>query len=225
MSASVQPRLCWPATLLPRWGAPGDDLAPVDRPGKRGALQLHWHHRRTDVAVQASVATGALASLGPDAGSGLAVRAALIVVLLAAASGAWWVANRRAARFRPAMDHLLPGRSPAPVEALKSTDLSRDLGARGTFVQFSSATCATCPQVRRVLSELVAAQPGVVHVELQSEDHMDLVRRFSVFRTPTVLLLNPDGAIHSRASGPLTPARALAALAQLSPATSRSINV
>jgi hypothetical protein len=54
---------------------------------------------------------------------------------------------------------------------------------------------------------------------------MDLVRRFSVFRTPTVLLLNPDGAIHSRTSGPLTPARALAALAQLSPSTPRSINV
>jgi len=51
---------------------------------------------------------------------------------------------------------------------------------------------------------------------------MGLVRRFSVFRTPTVLLLNPDGAIHSRTSGPLTPARALAALSQLTP---RSIDV
>lgn len=54
---------------------------------------------------------------------------------------------------------------------------------------------------------------------------MGLVRRFSVFRTPTVLLLNPDGAVHSRTSGPLTPARALAALAQLSHATTRSIDV
>ena len=89
---------------------------------------------------------------------------------------------------------------------MTSTDLSRELGARGTFVQFSSATSATCPQVRRVLTELVTAQPGVVHVELQSEEHMDLVRRFSVFRTPTA-------------------ARALAALAQLSDATPRSINV
>jgi Thioredoxin domain len=177
------------------------------------------------VAVQTSVLSSGFISLGPDAGSGLAVRAALIVVLLAAASGAWWVASRRAARFRPPKAHLLPGRPPAPVEGLTVTDLSRDLGPRGTFVQFSSATCATCPQVRRVLTELVATQPGVVHVELQSEDHMDLVRRFSVFRTPTVLLLNPDGAIHSRTSGPLTPTRALAALAQLSHATPRSVNV
>ena len=177
------------------------------------------------MAVQTSVLSSGFISLGPDAGSGLAVRAALIVVLLAAASGAWWVASRRAARFRPPKDHLLPGRPPAPAEGLTATDLSRDLGPRGTFVQFSSATCATCPQVRRVLTELVATQPGVVHVELQAEDHMDLVRRFSVFRTPTVLLLHPDGAIHSRTSGPLTPTRALAALAQLSHATPRSVNV
>jgi len=177
------------------------------------------------VAVHSSVVTGALTSLSPDVGSGLAVRATLIVILLAASSGAWWVARRRASRFRPPKDHALTGRPPAQVEALTGTDLSRDLGARGTFVQFSSAACATCPQVRRVLTELVATQPGVVYVDLQSEDHMGLVRRFSVFRTPIVLLLNPDGAVHSRTSGPLTPALALAALAALSHATSRSINV
>jgi hypothetical protein len=177
------------------------------------------------MAVPTSVVTGALTSLAPDAGSGLTVRATLIVVLLATASGAWWVTSRRAARFRPSKGHLLPGRPAAPIEALTSTDLSRELGALGTFVQFSSATCATCPQVRRVLTELVAARPGVVHVDVQSEDRMDLVRRFSVFRTPTVLLLNPDGAVHSRTSGPLTPARALAALAQLSHEAPRSINV
>lgn len=177
------------------------------------------------MAVHTGVVTGALTSLSPDVGSGLAVRAALIVILLAATSGVWWLVSRRAARFRPSGEHLLPRRSLATVETLTSTDLSRDLGARGTFVQFSSATCATCPQVRRVLTGLAADQPGVVHVDLQSEDHMGLVRRFSVFRTPTVLLLNPDGAVHSRTSGPLTAARALAALAQLSPATTRSINV
>ena len=177
------------------------------------------------MTVQTSGLSSGFISLAPGAGSGLAVRALLIVLLLAAASGAWWVASRRAARFRTPKDHLLTGRPPAPVETLTSADLSRELGSRGTFVQFSSATCATCPQVRRVLTELVATEPGVVHVELQSEDHMDLVRRFSIFRTPTVLLLNPYGAIHSRTSGPLAPPRALAALAQLSHATPRSISV
>ncbi len=153
----------------------------------------------------------------PDAAPapGLAVRAALIVVLLAAASAAWWVARRRISRFRPPPHHLLHVRPAAQEPRLTGADLGHELGARGTFVQFSSATCATCPQVRRTLTEIADAEPGVEHVDLASEDHMDLVRRFSVYRTPTVLLLDPNGAIHSRASGPLTPARALAALNQL----------
>ena len=176
------------------------------------------------MAVHTSVVTGALTSLGPESGSGLAVRAALVVVLLAVASGVWWVTSRWAARFRPPQHHRPPGRPAPQVAALTNTDLFQELGARGTFVQFSSATCATCPQVRRVLTELAATESGVVHVDIQSEDHMDLVRRFSVYRTPTVLLLDPDGAVHSRTSGPLTPARALAALTQLSHATTRSID-
>jgi hypothetical protein len=176
------------------------------------------------VAARTSVVTGALSSLVPAAGSGLAIRATLIVVLLAAASGAWWVTSRRAARFRPLRRHPLPGRPQAAALALTSADLSHELGARATFVQFSSATCATCPQVRRVLTELAATEPGVVRVDIQSEQHLDLVRRFSVYRTPTVLLLNPDGTVHSRTSGPLSPTRALAALAQLSPETTRSID-
>jgi hypothetical protein len=166
-----------------------------------------------------------LTSLEPSAGSGLAIRAALIVVLLATASGLWWVTARRTARFRPQQHHLLPGLPSAPVALLTSADLAQELGARGTFVQFSSATCASCPQVRRVLTDLAAGVAGVVHVDLPSEDHMPLVRRLSVYRTPTVLLLDPQGAIHSRSSGPLTRARALDALDQLSNETTRSINV
>jgi hypothetical protein len=176
------------------------------------------------VAVQSDAVASTFASLAGDAGSGLAVRAALIVVLLAAASGAWWVARRRAARFRPLQHRSVPGRPATQVLTLTSADLTHELGARGTFVQFSSATCATCPQVRRVLAELAAAEPGVVHVDLASEDHMDLVRRFSVYRTPTVLLLDRDGAVRSRTSGPLTPARALAALGEITNGSPRSID-
>lgn len=158
---------------------------------------------------------GALTALAPAPASGVAVRAALIVVLLATASAVWWVARRRTSRFRPP-PHVLHVRSAAQEPRLTSADLSHELGARGTFVQFSSATCATCPQVRQALTAIAGSEPGVEHVDLASEDHMDLVRRFSVYRTPTVLLLDPGGVIHSRTSGPLTPARALAALAQLS---------
>lgn len=152
----------------------------------------------------------------PDGGSGLAGRAGLVALLLLTASAGWWVARRRAARFRPITARHPHSASPE-TSALTPGDLGGALGTRATFVQFSSATCASCPQVRRVLGDLAAAEPGVVHADLGVEDHMDLVRRFKVFRTPTVLLLDAGGTVRSRTSGPLTPERARAALLQLDP--------
>lgn len=155
----------------------------------------------------------------PDGGSGLAGRAGLVAVLLATVSAGWWLARRHAARFRPVTARHPRYRSPETSSktsrespALTPSDLAGALGTRATFVQFSSATCASCPQVRRVLSDLATAEPGVVHADLDAEAHMDLVRRFRVFRTPTVLLLDADGTVRSRTSGPLTPERARAAL-------------
>jgi len=207
------------------WCAPGDGLARADRlGGKRGAFGSGGIIGGSFVALRTDAVAGALGSLVPDAGSGVAVRAALIVVLLMSASGIWWFTARRAALFRPQQRSPGAADPKAPLATLTSTDVSRELGVRGTFVQFSSATCATCPQVRRVLTELAASEPGVVHVDLPSEEHMDLVRRFSIYRTPSVLLLDPQGAVHSRTSGPLTLARALAALDQLSRHIPRSID-
>jgi len=43
--------------------------------------------------------------------------------------------------------------------------------------------------------------PGVRHVEVDAEHHLDLVRRLGVLRTPTTLVLDPHGREVSRASG------------------------
>ena len=155
------------------------------------------------------MSVGASAVFVPDAGSGLAGRATLVVVLLTASSAIWWFARRWASRFRPV--HRRPG-----TAVLTSADLDRALGRRATFVQFSAATCAACPQVNRLLTDLVTEEPGVIHVDLDAVDHLDLVRRLGVYRTPTVLLIDADGAVRMRTSGPLTPAHALAALRLLS---------
>lgn len=160
--------------------------------------------------------------------AGVAGRAGLVLVLLATASAAWWIARRRAARFRPT--RAVRGADGTPGSArsdatLTGTELGTELGSRATFVQFSAQTCASCPQVRRVLTSLAESEPGVVHLELDAEAHMDLVRRFSVFRTPTVLLLDADGAVRARTSGPLTLDRAQAALAPLPAPALRSTHV
>lgn len=133
-----------------------------------------------------------------DLGTG----ALLLALVLATTTTLMLVRRRTDGRFRSAGD-----------TRLSSTDLGHPLGRRATFVQFSSAVCATCPQVRRVLTELAGAEPDVVHVDLPSEAHDDLVRRLDVRRTPTVLLLDADGVVTSRTSGPVRPEQARAALA------------
>ncbi|WP_235833996.1 TlpA family protein disulfide reductase [Actinomadura logoneensis] len=84
---------------------------------------------------------------------------------------------------------------------LRSDDLGTDLGERATLVQFSSAFCAPCRATRRVLAEVAGMVDGVVHVEVDAEANLDLVRRLEVVRTPTVLVLDAGGRIVWRAAG------------------------
>jgi hypothetical protein len=62
------------------------------------------------------------------------------------------------------------------------------------------------------LTQVSEAVDGVGHVEIDAESHLDLVRSVDVRRTPTVLVLDPDGRILTRASGPLRKADVLAVL-------------
>ena len=98
---------------------------------------------------------------------------------------------------------------------LAGTPFADDLGERATFLQFSSAFCAPCRVTRRTLAEVVAVVPGVAHVEVDAELHLDLVRRLDVLRTPTTLVLDAQGCEVTRASGAPTKAQVLAALAQV----------
>lgn len=87
------------------------------------------------------------------------------------------------------------------TDVLTEADLGRPLGTSATLVQLSSPGCATCPQVRRVLADLAGERPGVVHVEIDAAQRLDLARRLNVLRTPTVLMLGPRGELRARASG------------------------
>jgi thiol-disulfide isomerase/thioredoxin len=71
--------------------------------------------------------------------------------------------------------------------------LGEEPGERATLLQFSSAFCAPCRATRRVLGEVAAVVPGVRHVEVDAEAHLDLVRRLDVRSTPTTLVLDATG--------------------------------
>ena len=100
-----------------------------------------------------------------------------------------------------------------PVSVLAGTTLDQPLGERATLLQFSSAFCAPCRATRRVLGDVAAVVPGVVHLEVDAEQHLDLVRRVDVLRTPTTLVLDAHGREVTRATGALRKEQVLAGLA------------
>ncbi|MEU8785723.1 thioredoxin family protein [Streptomyces sp. NPDC048637] len=95
---------------------------------------------------------------------------------------------------------------------LGAAEIGAELGERATLLQFSSAFCQPCRATRRTLTEVAGMVEGVAHVEIDAEDHLDLVRQLHVLRTPTVLVLDADGTIVRRASGQPRKADVIAAL-------------
>jgi thiol-disulfide isomerase/thioredoxin len=86
------------------------------------------------------------------------------------------------------------------------------LGERATLLQFSSAFCAPCRVTRRTLAEVAELVPGVKHLEVDAEHHLDLVRRLGILRTPTTLVLDASGREVTRAAGAPRKEQVLSAL-------------
>ena len=90
-------------------------------------------------------------------------------------------------------------------------------GERATLLQFSSAFCAPCRATKRVLGEVAGLTPGVAHVEVDAESNLDLVRRLSILKTPTTLVLDGHGREVLRAAGQPRKAEVLSALGEAVP--------
>ncbi len=103
-------------------------------------------------------------------------------------------------------------RAPGTGPLMTGAELGGPLGQRATLVQFSTAFCAPCRATRRILAEVAGMTDGVVHLEIDAESRLDLVRRLGIRRTPTVLVLGPDGRIAKRATGQPRKADVIAAL-------------
>lgn len=102
--------------------------------------------------------------------------------------------------------------APVVESAVAGTPWAEQLGEQFTLLQFSSAFCAPCRATRRVLGEVVEVVPGVSHVEVDAEQHLDVVRRLGILRTPTTLILDAAGAEITRATGAPTKQQVLGAL-------------
>ena len=100
------------------------------------------------------------------------------------------------------------------TEHLTAADLGIDLDPRATLVQFSSKVCRYCGPTRRILTE-IADRHTVAYLDLDAEERLDLARRLTVLRTPTVLILDGAGRITHRVSGPPRRAELTAAVGEL----------
>jgi thiol-disulfide isomerase/thioredoxin len=131
---------------------------------------------------------------------GLVAVAAVLVIGIVV--GLW--RRRKDGRMSEAADHVAPsirvalGVEPAPV----------------TLLQFSSAFCAPCRAVRRISAEVAGLIPGVQHIEVDAESHLDEVRALNIWRTPTLLVLDADGRITKRATGVPTKPQLIAAIGE-----------
>ena len=75
------------------------------------------------------------------------------------------------------------------------------LGSRATLVQFSSAFCSPCRATRALLEDVTAEMADVVHVEIDAEANLELVRTLDIRSTPTTLFLDRNGHEVGRAMG------------------------
>ncbi len=117
--------------------------------------------------------------------------------------------------YRRLTDGRVKAVSAAREARLDPARLGEELGPEATFVQFSATVCAPCRATHRVLADVVAAYPGVAHIDLNAETRLDLVEEFGILRTPTVLVLDSDGVVRHRIVGAARKDEVLDALEQL----------
>jgi thiol-disulfide isomerase/thioredoxin len=120
----------------------------------------------------------------------------------ASAFGLWWRA-RNGRMTDPVLDA-----GSAAIAALGIEPAA----AHVTLVQFSSAFCQPCRATRAILADVAGMVPGVAHVEVDAEQHLDAVRALDIRRTPTVLVVDRTGRIVQRASGQPRKADVIAAI-------------
>jgi len=139
-------------------------------------------------------------------------RALLLVGLLAVTGALGWYWRSRQGGVREVVDG----------DTLAEADLGVPLGERATLLQFSSVACAPCRAADRILGEAAARDHTLTHIDLDAAQHLDLVRRLNVLRTPTVFVLDARGRVAHRFSGVPTPAGLAETLAGVRPAAERS---
>jgi hypothetical protein len=115
---------------------------------------------------------------------------AVAVLAVAAVAGLIW--RSRSGRVR----------APSPAEPVRvPSGVLPESPDTVTLLQFSSATCAPCRQVRATCADVAGGLSGVRHVEIDAEERLDAARALNVWRLPTLLVVDREGRVARRAVG------------------------
>ena len=121
--------------------------------------------------------------------AGLVLLASIVGVLLVAKSG---VARRVKNGEQIQLSNLGATKNGKPVVKL---------GEKVTLLQFSSDFCSSCKQTSVLLENIEKANEGLLHIDLDIADRLDLAKTFNILTTPTTLILNSKGSVVSRIVG------------------------
>jgi thiol-disulfide isomerase/thioredoxin len=125
--------------------------------------------------------------------SALITAGAAIAAAMGVAAAAGLLHNRRAGVLRHTHD---PDETP-------SADVA-DLGLSSTnptIVHFTAVWCGPCAAVRRVIHQVCADMPQVVHVEIDMDANPAAARRLSVLSLPTTFIFDADRRQRYRSAG------------------------
>ena len=113
----------------------------------------------------------------------------VIVLALATAYGFWYQRSRGTVVVK------------SDKGLITESMIGAALGSRATLVQFSSAFCSPCRATRALLEDVTVDMADVVHVEIDAEANLELVRTLDIRSTPTTLFLDRNGHEVGRAMG------------------------
>ena len=119
------------------------------------------------------------------------------LVLVASIVGVFLVAKSGLARKVSNGEQV----SLSDLRAIKDGKPVVKLGEKLTLLQFSSDFCSSCKQTSVLLGNIEKTQEGLLHIDLDLGDRLDLAKIFNILTTPTTLILNSKGSVVSRIVG------------------------
>jgi thiol-disulfide isomerase/thioredoxin len=119
------------------------------------------------------------------------------LVILASIVGIWMISRSGLARRVNNGEQV----DLSSLRTIKNGKPVTKFGEKLTLLQFSSEFCSSCQQTSVLLESIEKAHTGVLHIDVDITDKLDLAKTFNILTTPTILILNSKGGVVSRIVG------------------------